>query len=58
VVIVRHRNQAMIKTMEVEMMKLFSLRSFRLLTLGGAKASTNGKQNEPDDEGDDLFYTE
>lgn len=48
----------MIKTMEVEMMKLFSLRSFRLLTLGGAKASTNGKQNEPDDEGDDLFYTE
>lgn len=51
-----HRNHAMIKTWEVEMMKLFSLRRFRILSVGGAKASTFGFDNGDDDEGGKTYY--
>jgi len=56
VVNVCHRNHAMIKTREVEMMKLFSLRRFRILSVGGAKASTFGFDNGDDDEGGKTYY--
>lgn len=38
------------------MLKRFTLRSFRLLTLGGAKASTNGDIDLPDVEFGDTRY--
>jgi hypothetical protein len=38
------------------MKTLFNLRSFRLLALGGAKASTNGHVDQPDEEPSILFY--
>ena len=38
------------------MPKLFDLRSFRILALGGAKASTNGQNDLPDAEPGIKFY--
>lgn len=38
------------------MMKLFNLRSFRLLSLGGAKASTYGNPDGDDVEIDEQLY--
>lgn len=46
---------AAIQTLEVMMIKLFT-RSFRLLSLGGAKASTNGADDLKFSEGDDRTY--
>jgi hypothetical protein len=34
----------------------FNLRNFRILTVGGAKASTNGQLDEPDEEPGIDFY--
>ena len=39
------------------MTTLFNLRSFRLLALGGAKASTNDDSGGPDIEHDQVRYT-
>lgn len=38
------------------MIKLLSLRSLRLLTLGGAKASTHGFDEGDNDEGEATYY--
>jgi len=38
------------------MLKRFNLRSFRLLSLGGAKASTFGFPEGNDDEDKELYY--
>ncbi len=38
------------------MIKLFNLRNFRLLTLGGAKASTLGEEDGDTDEVDIKLY--
>lgn len=38
------------------MIKLFSLRSFRLLSLGGAKASTHGNPDGNEVEIDEQLY--
>lgn len=43
-------------TREVIMTTQFSLRSFRILTLGGAKASTNGFLNQDNPEDDQKTY--
>jgi hypothetical protein len=40
------------------MPKLFDLRSFRILALGGAKASTNGQDDLPDAEASIKFFVQ
>jgi hypothetical protein len=38
------------------MPKLFDLQSFRILAVGGAKASTNGQEDKPVEEPTILFF--
>jgi hypothetical protein len=50
-------SQSAANDLEVTMTNLLNLQSFRLLAVGGAKASTNDDSGGPDIEHDQVRYT-